>query len=98
MNSYEALLEDEDDIFGGTPMSKYWDIVNSTHEDYVKDEFDAVVERIAAMEMLLSKAHESETLDRFIQAHCLENRAEIDTLKKSVYMELAGKLIYRAAQ
>ncbi len=97
MNNYEALLEDEDDIFGGTPMSKYWDIANKTAQDGVKEEFDAVVERIAAMEAILQEHHDVEDFDLAIKNYCSNNRDKIDNLKKSVYMELAGKLIYKAA-
>ena len=31
-NKYAALFEDEDDIFAGTPESKYWDIANQTQD------------------------------------------------------------------
>jgi hypothetical protein len=49
MNKYDALFEDEDDIFGGTPVSKYWDINKQISEDLMKDEFDGIVERLAVM-------------------------------------------------
>jgi flagellar motor switch protein FliM len=97
MSKYDALFEDQDDIFNGTPVSKYWDIVDQISKDLMKDEFDALVERVAAMEAMLSETHNYEDLDRTIQNYCIANMDKMDNLKKSVYMELAGKLIYRVS-
>jgi len=98
MSKFDALFEDEDDIFAGSPVSKYWDISKQLSEDLVKDEFDVLIERIAVMEDILSKTHEYEDLDRTIKNHALSNYDKIHELKKSIYMELAGQLIYRVAE
>lgn len=97
MSKYDALFEDEDDIFGGTPKSKYWDISKQISEDLMQCEFDDVVMRLAVMEKMLMKIHDEEMLDRIIKNYYYENTDEIEVLKKSMYMELAGKLIYRLA-
>lgn len=97
MSKYEALFEDADDIFGGTPVSKYWDIHSQTHEDLRKDEFDRIVERLAAMEAMLAEHYDYNELDKIIRSYILTNFAEMEELKKSVYMELAGQLIFRVA-
>jgi hypothetical protein len=98
MGKFDALFEDEDDIFAGTPQSRYWDISGQLSQDLVKDEFDGVVERLAVMEAMLSESHEYEDLDRTIKSYALSNMAQVEELKKSVYMELAGQLIYRVAE
>jgi len=36
MSKYDALYEDEDDIFSGTPKSKFWDSINSANDEIVK--------------------------------------------------------------
>ena len=97
MSKYDALFEDENDIFSGTPVSKYWDIVKQTHPDLMKDEFDRIVERLAAMEAMLSQTHDYENLDKTIKNYCFANQDKVYDLKRSLYMELAGKLIYRVA-
>jgi hypothetical protein len=97
MSKYDALFEDEDDIFGGTPKSKYWDISKQISEDLMQCEFDDIVMRLAVMEKMLMKIHDEEMLDRIIKNYYYENTDEIEVLKKSMYMELAGKLIYRLA-
>ena len=98
MSKFDALFEDEDDIFAGTPQSRYWDISGQLSQDLVKDEFDGVVERLAVMEAMLSESHEYEDLDRTIKSYALTNMSKVEELKKSVYMELAGQLIYRVAE
>ncbi|MDO9305466.1 MAG: DUF2018 family protein [Sulfuricurvum sp.] len=97
MNKFDALFEDEDDIFGGSPKSKYWDISNQISKDLMQAEFDDVIMRLAVMEKMLMKIHDEEKLDNIIKNYYYENMDEIDVLKKSMYMELAGKLIYRLA-
>ncbi|WP_455755992.1 DUF2018 family protein [Sulfurimonas sp.] len=98
MSKFDALFEDEDDIFAGSPVSKYWDISAQLSQDLIKDEFDVLIERIAVMEAMLSKTHEYEDLDRTIKNYALSNYDEINELKKSLYMELAGQLIYRVSE
>lgn len=95
MSVYDALFEDEDDIFGGTPQSKYWDIAKQVSEEVTKEEFDAMITKIAAMERMLMEQYGEETLDRAIDAYVFENSIAIDEHKKSLYMEYAGRLIYK---
>ena len=98
MSKFEALFEDEDDIFAGTPQSRYWDIQSNLSEDLIKDEFDNLVQRVAIMEKLLGDVHDYETIDKMIASYPYSNFEEVEELKKSVYMELAGKLIYRVSE
>ncbi len=98
MGKFDALFADEDGMFAGTPQSKYWDISAQLTDDLVKDEFDILVERIAVMEAILAKTHDYEDLDRTVKNYALANYDQIDELKKSLYMELAGQLIYRVPE
>jgi hypothetical protein len=98
MSKFDALFEDEDDIFAGTPQSRYWDIQSNLSQDLIKDEFDNLVQRVAIMEKLLGEIHDYESLDKMIAAYPYSNFEEVEELKKSVYMELAGKLIYRVSE
>lgn len=98
MGKFDALFEDEDDIFAGTPQSRYWDISGQLSEDLVKDEFDSIVERLAVMEAILGETHDYDDLDRTVKSYAVSNMSKVEELKKSVYMELAGQLIYRVAE
>ena len=98
MGKFDALFEDENDIFAGTPQSRYWDIHSNLSKDLIQDEFDGMVQRIAVMEAMLAEHHDIEMLDQTIKSYALTNMSEVEELKKSVYMELAGQLIYRVSE
>lgn len=95
MSRFEALFEDESDIFGGTPQSKYWDIAKQVSEDLYQYDFDEIMTKIAVMEKMLMQQYDEEELNRIIDTYALMNQAEIDLHKKSLYMEYAGRLIYK---
>jgi hypothetical protein len=97
MGSYEALFEDEDDIFGGTPESKYWDIHKQLSSDLVRFEFDEIISKMAAMEQMLMEHHDEEDLNKLVDRYIASNPQIIDSRKKSLYMEYAGRLIYKLA-
>ncbi len=94
MSTYDALFEDEDDIFGGTPQSKYWDIAMQSDKEVVKHEFDAMIEKIAIMESMLSEQYDYDDLDKVVARYGIEHKEHVDHLKKSLYMDYAGRLIY----
>ncbi len=95
MNKYEALFEDEDDIFVGSPRSRYWDIAMQVSEDLYRHDFDEIITKIASMEQLLMKHYPEEELDRIIDSNAIEHMSEIEEHKKSLYMDYAGRLIYK---
>ncbi|HEX5623398.1 MAG TPA: DUF2018 family protein [Sulfuricurvum sp.] len=95
MSKYDALFEDENDIFGGTPQSKYWDIATQVSEDLYRYDFDEIMTKIAVMEKMLMQHHDEEELNRIIDSYAIMNQAEVDDHKKSLYMEYAGRLIYK---
>lgn len=95
MSRFEALFEDEDDIFSGSPQSKYWDIAKQVSEDLYRYDFDEIMTKIAVMEKMLMQQHGEEELDRIVNSYALMNPSEIEDHKKSLYMEYAGRLIYK---
>ncbi len=95
MNRYEALFEDEDDIFGGTPKSKFWDIANQASDDLVKDQFDKIFERFAVMEVMLRNHYSDEEIQKTIRSYPLANEEEIEHHKKSLYIEFTGNIVCR---
>lgn len=95
MSRFEALFEDENDIFNGTPQSKYWDIAKQVSEDLYQYDFDEILTKIAVMEKMLMQQHDEDELNRIIDNYAIMNQSEIETHKKSLYMEYAGRLIYK---
>ncbi len=95
MSKYDALFEDEEDIFGGTPKSKFWDIANTASDDLVKDQIDMFVEKYTIMENMLSEAHGEEKLEQMIKQYALENSMQLEEDKKSTYVALTGEIVTR---
>jgi len=95
MSRFEALFEDEDNIFNGTPQSKYWDIAKQVSEDLYQYDFDEIMTKIAVMEKMLMQQYNEDELNRIVESYALMNQEEIENHKKSLYMEYAGRLIYK---
>ena len=54
-----------------------------------------LLERMAAMEVMLSQQHDYEDLDSVVKSFTFQNQDKVSEIKKSIYMDLAGKLVYR---
>lgn len=89
---YDALFEDEDDIFGGTPRSKFHDIVYNANRDLVERELERLIERQAVLEIMLGEHHGDE-LDQKIKSYHFSNRAEVEGFAKSLYIESVGNIL-----
>lgn len=95
MSKYDALLEDENDIFNGTPKSKFWDIINTANDEIVKEQMDFMLEKFTIMETLLKDIHGEEKLHQIIEEYKFENSIDVEFNKKSAYMEFSGEIISR---
>jgi len=94
--SKDWLLEDEDDMFTGTPKSKYFDVTKQASKEVVEDEFDKLLEKVAVMELLLSKdKDENFDINDVVKQYVFENGDEIERMKKGLYVELTGDIICR---
>jgi arabinogalactan endo-1,4-beta-galactosidase len=95
MSKYEALFEDEDNIFGGSPQSKFWDIVNQSSEDVVSEVIDLILERYAIMEQLLEQHYTDEEIDRAFQTKPISEYEKLQNHKKSLYMDFTTEIVQR---
>ncbi|WP_417325264.1 DUF2018 family protein [Halarcobacter sp.] len=94
--SKDWLLEDEDDIFTGTPKSKYFDVTKQASKEVVEDEFDKLLEKVAVMEKLLTEVKgEDFDINNEVRTQVLTNSEEIERMKKGLYLELTGDIICR---
>ncbi len=90
------FTEDEDDIFMGSPSSKFFDVSREASKEVVEDEWDKVIEKLAVMEMMLSKGKGPEfDLSEEIKNFVFENEKEVNSMKKGLYVELTGEIICR---
>lgn len=94
--SKDWFLEDEDDIFTGSPKSKYFDISRQANSEIVEDEMDKLMEKLAVMETLLSKDKDADfDINRVIKQYAFEHADEVEEMKKGLYIELTGDIVCR---
>lgn len=96
MSKYDALFEDEDDIFSGTPQSKFLDAMRNANTQIVDDELDKIIEKYAIMELILSEnKDESFDINKILDEYALKNSDKVHEMKKSLYIEFTGEVIQR---
>lgn len=92
MSNYAALFEDEEDIFGGSPKSKFMDVVFNANNDIVRQELTKLIEKTATMEMMLEEKY-GDDLDQSVSGYYFENQDKCDAVTKSIYIEVMGDIL-----
>ncbi len=92
MANYSALFEDEDDLFGGTPKSKFMDVVFNANNDIVRQELANFIDKVAIMEQMLEE-HVGEDINKAVQQYYFQHQDDCDTKAKSLYVELTGAIL-----
>lgn len=88
--------EDEDDIFMGSPKSKFFDISREASKEVVEDETDKIIEKLAVLEMIISEGKEENfDINEYIKEYTLENYEKVKAMKKGLYVEFTGEIICR---
>jgi hypothetical protein len=98
MSKYAALLEDEDDILGGTPQTKFWDMLTTAHADTSKAVIDEITTNYAILEHIVKQTIKEEKLNEYLEFYYEDNKSEITEDKKSLYLEFVGKVVSRMPQ
>jgi len=92
MANYAALFEDEDDIFGGSPKSKFMDVVFNANNDIVRQELAAFIEKAAVMELMLEEKV-GDDINQEVLNYKMQNQDACDTKAKSLYVEIMGAIL-----
>jgi hypothetical protein len=88
------LFEDEEDIFsGGSPKSKFFDIVYNANRNLVELELDRMVERMCLLEMMLEEQMGEEAMEREILTRTFSQSFELDECKTGKYIELTANIL-----
>lgn len=98
MSKYAVLLEDESDILGGSPKSKFWEMLITPHEDTSKAALDDIVTNYASMEHIIKQTIDEEVINEHLRNYYLDNQDEIEEAKKSLYLEFVGNIINKMPQ
>ncbi len=92
---YAALFEDDDDIFLGSPKSKFLDIVFNANNNLVKNELSAIINRMAALEIMLDEKVGGDW-ERELATNNYMRTSEVDEKAKSLYIEFTGNILTQA--
>lgn len=90
------FTEDDDDIFFGSPKSKFFDIMEQTHRDLVEEELDKVIEKLAILELIASQDKDEDfDINSYLEDFKEKNLEDVKSMKKGLYMEFSGEIISR---
>lgn len=90
------FTEDEDDIFMGSPKSKFFDVTREASKEIVEEEIDKIIEKLAVLEMIISQdKDENFDINEYIKEYSLENYEKVKAMKKGLYVEFTGEIICR---
>ena len=88
------LFEDEDDIFVGSPRSKYYDIIFNANQGLSEQELDKNLDKIAGMEMLLEEMMgEDKDLEQILRNFIIHNDKKIEARKIDLYINGMGNIV-----
>ncbi len=91
---FAALLEDEDDIFGGSPKSKFMDVVFNANNDIVRGELEKMVYDMAALEVVLEK--HGIDIDSALKEVKFENGKDVEDSAKNIFMSVVGEILSKS--
>ena len=90
------FIEDEDDIFMGSPKSKFFDVSRQASKDIVEEEIDKIVEKLAVLEMIISEGKDEDfDINQYIRDYTFANMDDVNGMKKGLYVEFTGEIISR---
>ena len=86
MSKYKDwFTEDDDDIFFGSPKSKFFDILEQTHRDLVEDEIDKVIEKLAILELIISQDKDEDfDINSYLEEFKEKNQEDVKDRKSVV--------------
>ncbi len=87
------LYEDEEDIFMGSPKSKFFDIFFNANRNLVKEKLLQIIDRYNAMELLLEAQLGQEGVDKAIQTVLFEQSDEIFEKNNDFFIATVGEIL-----
>ncbi len=97
MSRFEALFEDEDDVFLGSPKSKFFDVVFNANSDVAQYELEEMVNRMATMELLLEEQMgSSEEIEKRIKEYKFSRADDIEAHAKNTYIVYMGAILSKS--
>ncbi len=85
--------EDEDDIFMGSPKSKFFDILFHANQDLVKTKLLQIVDRYSAMEILLEKQFGADALEGLIHTVLMDDTDALVEHNNDLFISTMGDIL-----
>lgn len=95
MNKYSALFEDEDDVFLGSPESKFMDVVFNANNDVVRNELGDFIRKVATMEMIMEE-YVGNDINQAVQRYDAEHFGAAEDQSKNLFIELMGNILSKS--
>jgi len=86
------LFEDEDDIFTGSPKSKFMDVMFHGSTGLAENELEKIMEEMAMMEMMLEDAGIADYENR-MKSMRFERAADLEKRVKNQYIVAMGNIL-----
>lgn len=87
------IFEDEDDIFMGSPRSKFLEIIFTANRNLAEHELEKIMRRLAATELLLGEFIHEDEIDGKVNQLLLTEADKIDEYVKNHYIEHVGNIV-----
>ena len=87
------LYEDEEDIFMGSPKSKFFDIFFNANRNLVKEKLLQMIDRYNAMEILLEQQLGQDQLDAMVETVLLEHADDIYEKNNDFFIATVGEIL-----
>lgn len=85
------FFDEEDEIFGGSPRSKFFDIIFNANKNLVEFEVEKLVEKLVALEALMEE--EDKDFHQKVSSYILENPDSIEQGKNDFYIGFVGDVL-----
>jgi len=86
--------DEEDLLFGGSPKSKYFDVIFNANRNLVEEALSNNLKKIVALEHLLQeRLSEGEDIDSLIQNYIVSNMDEVEQNLVDAYINGMGDIL-----
>lgn len=86
------LFEDEDDIFSGSPRSKFIDVIYNANRDLCANELERLMERLSTLEIIVQEQLELD-VDKAVNDVYFSRGEEVAAATKNNYMISVGRIL-----
>ncbi len=82
-----------DDIFEGTPESKYFDIIFNANRNVVENEILNTMEKMSVLELLLEEMLEGKDIDSIVRNYAINHSQKVKERTTNNIIESMGNIL-----